>query len=148
MRLQYYRALFLDMSCFNSFLLLLKPKCRRVCVAEDPELELVLNLTCRLALFAQRCSTDQVGQRYITHNLAGPEKLIGLICARVITQTQRENRFIDQNKHELSTLVSDIKPLQASSLCASCNWFQMEPLTALQGGHLLSCLIKFPAEVR
>lgn len=88
-----------------------------------------------------------MGHRYITHNPAGPEKLIGLICARVTTQTQREDRFIDQNKRELSTLVSDIKPLQASSLCASCIWFQMEPLTALQGGHLLSCLIKFPAEV-
>lgn len=90
---------------------------------------------------------DQVGQRCIIHNLAPPEMLIGLICAHAITQTQMENQFIDQNKLELSTLVCEIKLLQASGLCTSCNWFQMQPLTALQGWRLLSYLITFPAEV-
>lgn len=75
-------------------------------MAEDPEVELLFSLTGTLALFAQRRFMDQVGRRYIIHHPAPPEKLIGFICARVITQTQRENPFIDQNKLELSPLGS------------------------------------------
>lgn len=82
-------------------------------MAEDPEVELFFSLTGTLALFAQRRFMDQVGRRYIIHHPAPPEKLIGFICARVITQTQRENPFIDQNKLELSPLACDIKALQA-----------------------------------
>lgn len=100
-------------------------------MAEDPEVELLFSLTGTLALFAQRRFMDQVGRRHIIHHPAPPEKLIGFICARVITQAQRENPFIDQNKLELSPLACDIKALQASSL------------------HFLfsSYLITFPAEV-